>query len=1497
MSDDTYNPLSFLSAPSDAWAGNYAPVPYTRGTLTEDDAYRQNYARDREVMDALNLGWFGPRGGSNLARLAVDYAPSRLAGNNKTEREGIFKNETGVMSETSHSPFRNALSSLFGTPAKREERRNRPAQQLFTDPATGERYQTWPEKVARSASTLAGDVAGSRSRDLLGSSGLAGLAGIASGGALSPGVIARLTQRLQNGNYAPPEMGGLGTLGLRREDLTDIPPDQSGPVEGGIPGLGTAFNAMGITSRGGDQPGDELMERAQDLAGIMGGGPLTQPANRATLASGAQRPPGGPMPSRRSLFTLNKTPEVPVAEPRAPLDVGQNAPAPQLPAVRDPLANLLQGPGEAPASNNLLKQLTEPPAAAEPQGINKALQAAANVPLDRRELLRGAGAVATNASRLGRAAEALSQPKQTAIAAKEALPKFEEVWKREGDFDVGSLTEHVLEQEFDSFVEEHDRNPTEKEYKAIVKNISEDVASRPHEYVDDFGDGVRDYGGPHYYDYQLPDGENYRELLVKQPDKTKSVETSAEIIPDHGGFVVVDAQGVRRGWYNNQSLAKEAIQRIKQQTHQVLDESNQFHSSSWDEPNVLGHLRMHDRNIPGVGKSLHLEELNSEWHQEGSKRGYGKPDLSKWSVRQSKSPNSVGGREILNERGEQVGPSSFHPKMTDRELIESYSKGLDGRGVPDAPLKTTWPDYLLRRAIREAVEQGHDAVSWTPGEHQLERHGLHVDKPTHRVGKRMEDGRYPAYKTYNNQESSIGLFSTKEKAEAAARAADSEAIYDPRAKEVSDFYDKHLVDRANVIGKEYGTKVEKRKLDSSLPWDAEKYKSLQNEAVKTKNASDFEALRNYGQQKDMGVQGPVLRITPQLRKAVKDGTFSLLSDSGKPGAPIAALEKGAAKRYLVPAYKYKDGKIWKGEIGDDHENIFGEDISRDPDFTRGFVNHKGQFLTGDRAAQYALKEGLVHPSVEELVRKHPGMLTADFLMSDSGKPGAPLAALEKAPVQRTRAQIDKEIDAVHPKLIEHGRANPEFDAFRDPWPEPIRSRYQDLMLERHAAQNREEAMQPRPDEDPTEAALRSIREALAAHPDAPTQRPGQVRAPSVAESRAMAKELINATGERWENFTPAQQQEWLRRGYDQIVRNRERNAAYEWTQPPTANTTTPAQRYSVDPPVAGRHRVIEHRPGGNYMVDHFGTRDAAEQDADARNVQYRYDNRIRDSYDDVHGKGAWDSLSDINREHLRDTERNGEYSDRIRAVTANTTTPASRGGTVEPRNGPLGGLPGARAAFDEHIGKYIPEEEFRDKFFGGMHSPNIRMDVTSRGVLKFDGELQQGGQRVGQMVRELNMRNGVAHHDYLSLDYGKQGSGIAKNLLANQVELYHRLGMNSVETYADIDVGSYAWAKYGFEPVDEAAWSRVADKAKRRLQQHEASWDIDPRDAAVVKKILDAKDPRAIWDLVDSQFKLRGGDSVAKNLLFDNGWDAHLDLYDQDNMSRFHSYVKGNKKK
>ena len=82
----------------------------------------------------------------------------------------------------------------------------------------------------------------------------------------------------------------------------------------------------------------------------------------------------------------------------------------------------------------------------------------------------------------------------------------------------------------------------------------------------------------------------------------------------------------------------------------LQDRENNYKSQHWDQPNVLAHLRMSDRTGPEGEKILHLEELQSDWGQQGRKKGFVNPDAeqnrinayNKWEKARNNTARVVG---------------------------------------------------------------------------------------------------------------------------------------------------------------------------------------------------------------------------------------------------------------------------------------------------------------------------------------------------------------------------------------------------------------------------------------------------------------------------------------------------------------------------------------------------------------------------------------------------------------------------------------------------------------------------------------------------------------------------------------------------------------------------------------------------------------------------------------------------------------------------------------
>ena len=92
--------------------------------------------------------------------------------------------------------------------------------------------------------------------------------------------------------------------------------------------------------------------------------------------------------------------------------------------------------------------------------------------------------------------------------------------------------------------------------------------------------------------------------------------------------------------------------------------SNGAMYAHWERSGVLAHARIQDINT-FLGKMLFIEEIQSDWHNEGRKTGY--------------------------------------------------------EGVPDAPFRDNYHEFVLKKLIRMAAEQGYDSIGWTPAEIQSER--------------------------------------------------------------------------------------------------------------------------------------------------------------------------------------------------------------------------------------------------------------------------------------------------------------------------------------------------------------------------------------------------------------------------------------------------------------------------------------------------------------------------------------------------------------------------------------------------------------------------------------------------------------------------------------------------------------------------------------------------------------------------------------------------------
>jgi hypothetical protein len=131
--------------------------------------------------------------------------------------------------------------------------------------------------------------------------------------------------------------------------------------------------------------------------------------------------------------------------------------------------------------------------------------------------------------------------------------------------------------------------------------------------------GYLDEGETKFHDYQLPGGENYREILLKTPSRKQKLEEEIASLEHSMENPGNDPRELRE-------MQKE-LDKLK--ADYKYAENNDYESSHWDEPNVIAHLRLQDRIDSEGNKILYVDEMQSDWHQEGRRSGYKDPERMK----------------------------------------------------------------------------------------------------------------------------------------------------------------------------------------------------------------------------------------------------------------------------------------------------------------------------------------------------------------------------------------------------------------------------------------------------------------------------------------------------------------------------------------------------------------------------------------------------------------------------------------------------------------------------------------------------------------------------------------------------------------------------------------------------------------------------------------------------------------------------------------------------
>lgn len=169
--------------------------------------------------------------------------------------------------------------------------------------------------------------------------------------------------------------------------------------------------------------------------------------------------------------------------------------------------------------------------------------------------------------------------------------------------------------------------------------------------------------------YQLEgEKENYKEILVTLPSKISSLDD-----------VSIDLYGIpfkqlKTEYPNSFEFKEDRVIEVLERTIESGDGGKQFKSTHFEEPNILVHLRMNTRKDSEGNKVLFLEEVQSDWGQEGKKRGF-KDTLNQENINIIKKS-----KEKIEEYNKILKNLGLSPDLTDWE-IEQFKRGQTGESL------------------------------------------------------------------------------------------------------------------------------------------------------------------------------------------------------------------------------------------------------------------------------------------------------------------------------------------------------------------------------------------------------------------------------------------------------------------------------------------------------------------------------------------------------------------------------------------------------------------------------------------------------------------------------------------------------------------------------------------------------------------------------------------------------------------------------------------------
>ena len=186
------------------------------------------------------------------------------------------------------------------------------------------------------------------------------------------------------------------------------------------------------------------------------------------------------------------------------------------------------------------------------------------------------------------------------------------------------------------------------------------------------------------------------------------------------------------------------------------------------------------------------------------------------------------------------------------------------------------------------------------------------------------------------------------------------------------------------------------------------------------------------------------------------------------------------------------------------------------------------------------------------------------------------------------------------------------------------------------------------------------------------------------------------------------------------------------------------------------------------------------------------------------------------------------------------------------------------------------------------YGQGVRFEVSGT-VSRTDATLSYSGSDGTNISRRFSKADDGStsvYHAYFSA--GSRGNGAGKRFFRASMGEYMAAGVKHVDVSANIDVGGYAWARFGYLPKTQSDWNYLQNNLMAKAERMKRENRLSAGEFEKVRATIAPGDPKTLWKVADMQI---GGRKIGKELLLNTSWSGRITLSNQEQMRRFTAYV------